>query len=220
MFTETQEKNIWLWEEKPCHLNVVISSTVIVKAPWFLSQKKKTPNHLRRVFHGIISSSRCSNTNTSIRSAPTFQTQKSPHCRGPQRQGNVCPTIKALGWKGGLGNGVKEGRGSHWITGGKKCTQLSKWSTDEVKGTGVIYRRSQVLTALEFVGFLSIGGWWDTDVDYVVARRLIVCRSICNLLLRNNAVDFWNENRLVRAQKDPASNRAHAHVRATRPRRC
>lgn len=181
--------------------------------------EKKNQNHLRRVFHGIISSSRCSNTNMSIRSMPTFQAQKSPHWRGFQRQGNVSPTIKALRWNGGLGNGVKEGRGSHWIT-GDKCTQVSKWSTDKVKGTRVIYRRSQVLTALEFVGFLSIGGWWDTDVDDIVARRLIVCRPICNLLLRNNAVDFWNENRLVRAQKDIASNEAHAHVRASCQRRC
>lgn len=183
-------------------------------------KKKQNQNHLRRVFHGIISSSRCSNTNMSIRSVPTFQAQKSPHWRVFQREGNVSPTIKALRWKRGLGNGVKEGRGSHWITGDKKCTQVSKWSTDEVKGTGVIYRRSQVLTALEFVGFLSIGGWWDTDVNYIVARRLIVCRPICNLLLWNNAVDFWNENRLVRAQKDITSNGAHAYVRASCQTRC
>lgn len=62
-----------------------------------------------------------------------------------------------------------------------------------MRGIRVVYRRSQVLTALEFVGFLSVGGWWDADVDYVVARRLIMCRPVCNLLLRNNAVDFCKD---------------------------
>lgn len=144
-------------------------------------------------FMGLISSSRCSNTNMSIRSVPTFQAQKSSHSRGFQRQGNVSPTIKALRWKEELGMGKRRGEGVTESQEIKKCTQVSKWSTDEVRGTRVIYRRSQVLTALEFVGFLSIGGWWDTDIDYVVARRLIVCRPICNLLLRNNAVDFCKD---------------------------
>lgn len=80
-----------------------------------------------------------------------------------------------------------------------------------MKGTKVIYRRSQVLTALEFVGFLSIGGWWDADVDDVVARRLIVRRPIRNLLLGDDAVDLCKENGQVRAQKDPACSGA-GHV--------
>lgn len=117
-----------------------------------------------------------------------------------------------MGWR-------KEGRGVTESQEIKKCTQVSKWSTDEVRGIRVVYRRSQVLTALEFVGFLSVGGWWDADVDYVVARRLIMCRPVCNLLLRNNAVDFCNENRVVRAQEGIPSNRAHAHLRVSCQRR-
>lgn len=37
--------------------------------------------------------------------------------KGFQRQEDVSPTIKALIWEGRFGNGIKEGGGSHWITG-------------------------------------------------------------------------------------------------------
>lgn len=49
---------------------------------------------------------------------------------------------------------------------------------------------SQALAALEFVALLPVSGWRDTYVHYIVARRLIVCRSVRYLLLWHNAVDF------------------------------
>lgn len=39
------------------------------------------------------------------------------------------------------------------------------------------------LAALEFVAFLPIGGWWDTDVHHIVAWRLVVSGSVRYLLL-------------------------------------
>ena len=42
---------------------------------------------------------------------------------------------------------------------------------------------SQVLTALQFVAFLPVGGGGHTDVHYVVAWRFIVCRSVSYLFL-------------------------------------
>lgn len=84
-----------------------------------------------------------------------------------------------------------------------------------MKGTRVIYRRSQVLTALEFVGFLSVGGWWDADVNDVVARRLIVRGPIRDLLLGDDAVDLCKESRRLEPRKTlPAASRTR--VRASR----
>ena len=45
------------------------------------------------------------------------------------------------------------------------------------------WETSQVLTALQFVAFLPVGGGGHTDVHYVVAWRLIVCRSVSYLFL-------------------------------------
>lgn len=53
---------------------------------------------------------------------------------------------------------------------------------------------SQTLAALQFVALLAVGGGRDADVHHVVAWRLVVCRSVCYLLLRHNAVDFCNGN--------------------------
>lgn len=213
MFTETQEKEISDYgRKKPCHLNVVISLTGRVKSHCSpprkqkqqQNQTKKKPNKTKtNPFEKSVSWDNIQQQMFQHKhvyqisdyiSSPEVTTWK-----GFQRQGDVSPTIKALIWEGRFGNGVKEGGGSHWITGDRKCTQVSKWSTDEVEGTRVIWRRSQILTALEFVGFLSIGGWWDADVDDVVARRLIVRRPVGDLLLRHDAVDFCKESTRVRA---------------------
>lgn len=53
---------------------------------------------------------------------------------------------------------------------------------------------SQTLAALQFVALLAVGGGRDADVHHVVAWRLVVCRSVCYLLLRHDAVDFCNDN--------------------------
>lgn len=43
--------------------------------------------------------------------------------------------------------------------------------------------QSQVLAALQLIGFLSIGGGWHTDVYHIVARGLIMSCTVSNLLL-------------------------------------
>lgn len=43
--------------------------------------------------------------------------------------------------------------------------------------------QSQVLAALQLIGFLSIGGGWHTDVHHIVARGLIMSCTVSNLLL-------------------------------------
>lgn len=43
--------------------------------------------------------------------------------------------------------------------------------------------RSQVLAALQLVGFLSVGGGRHADVHHVVSGGLVVCCTVCNLLL-------------------------------------
>lgn len=50
---------------------------------------------------------------------------------------------------------------------------------------------SQALAALEFVDLLSISGWRDTYVHYIVAWRLVMRRSVRYLLLWHDAVNFW-----------------------------
>lgn len=42
---------------------------------------------------------------------------------------------------------------------------------------------SQVLAALEFAAFQPISGRGDTDVDHIVAGRLVMRRPVCDLLL-------------------------------------
>lgn len=64
---------------------------------------------------------------------------------------------------------------------------------------------SQALAALEFVAPLPVRGWGDTYVHYIVAWRLIVCRSVRYLLLRHDAVDFCR----VKFKKEKHSNVAH-----------
>lgn len=43
--------------------------------------------------------------------------------------------------------------------------------------------QSQVLAALQLIGFLSIRGGWHTDVHNVVARGLIMGRTVSDLFL-------------------------------------
>ncbi|PWS21412.1 hypothetical protein DKP78_23705, partial [Enterococcus faecium] len=59
------------------------------------------------------------------------------------------------------------------------CAQVCSFVC--VWGRGIV--GSQVLTALQFVAFLPVSGGGHTDVHYVVAWRLIVCRLVGNLLL-------------------------------------
>lgn len=79
-----------------------------------------------------------------------------------------------------------------WMTGEmlEKCT----WVLTEPQAKWGLWR-SQVLTTLEFVGFLSIGGGRHADVHHIVARRFIMGRSVCNLLLRYNAVDLCKDQK-------------------------
>ena len=49
---------------------------------------------------------------------------------------------------------------------------------------------SQALTAGELAAPLSIHGRGDAYVHYIVAWRVIICRSVQYLLLRNDTVDF------------------------------
>lgn len=72
-------------------------------------------------------------------------------------------------------------------------TKVHRWCDDRVEVERVedeCHGVSQALAALQFVPLLPVSGRRDTDVHYVVARRLIVCRSVRYLLLWHNAVDF------------------------------
>lgn len=51
-------------------------------------------------------------------------------------------------------------------------------------------RASQALAAGELAAPLAVRGRGEAYVHYVVAGRLVVCRSVRYLLLRHNAVDF------------------------------
>lgn len=70
--------------------------------------------------------------------------------------------------------------------GNKKCTGdvMSRWIWKKRASV------SQTLAALEFVALLPISGWWDTNIHYIVAWRLVVCRSVRYLLLWHDTVDF------------------------------
>lgn len=73
----------------------------------------------------------------------------------------------------------------------------SRGKTDRVKQEKKT-RGSQALAARELVASLSVHGWGDTYVDYIVAGRIFVSRSVRYLLLRYNAVDFYErKQRLV-----------------------
>lgn len=84
-------------------------------------------------------------------------------------------------------------------TKGNERKKVQLWCDDGGWGWGVRRRSvtpgvSQTLAALQFVALLAVGGGRDADVHHVVARRLVVCRSVCDLLLRHDAVDFCNDN--------------------------
>lgn len=68
----------------------------------------------------------------------------------------------------------------------RRCDVKLDVEEGSVVGLGV----SQALAALEFVALHPVSGWWDTYVYNIVTRGLIMCRSICYLLLRHNAIDF------------------------------
>lgn len=138
--------------KKPCHLNIVISSTSRVKS--HCSSPRKQQQQQQNQTEKNPSKTKTSLFDKSV-SWDNIQQQMFQHkhvyqisdyisspevttWKGFQRQGDVSPTIKALIWEGRSGNGIKEGGGSHWITGDKKCTQVSKWSTDKVEGTRVM----------------------------------------------------------------------------------
>lgn len=77
----------------------------------------------------------------------------------------------------------------------KKCScdvmtgvNVERWRT------GVTPGASQALAALKFVALLPVSGRGNTDVHHVVARRLVMCRSVRYLLLWHDAVDFCNDN--------------------------
>lgn len=81
-----------------------------------------------------------------------------------------------------------EGVGREQSNRSKKKCMGDEEEEEEVEGE--CCRASQALAALEFVALLPVSGWGDTNVHYVVAWRLVVCRSVRYLLLRHNAVDF------------------------------
>lgn len=58
-------------------------------------------------------------------------------------------------------------------------------------GTGA--GRSQVLAALQLVGFLSVGGGRHADVHNVVSGGLVVCCAVRNLLLGHDAIDLCED---------------------------
>lgn len=76
----------------------------------------------------------------------------------------------------------------------KSAAVMWWWGWGKVKRRSVTPGVSQTLAALQFVPLLAISGGRDADVHNVVAWRLVVCRSVCYLLLRHNAVDFCNDN--------------------------
>ncbi len=49
----------------------------------------------------------------------------------------------------------------------------------------------QVLAALQFVALLAVCSRWDADVHHVVSRRLVVSRSVSDLLLWYDAINFY-----------------------------
>ena len=67
------------------------------------------------------------------------------------------------------------GVGREQSDGNKKCTGDG--------GGGGGGGGSQALAALQFVALLPVSCWGDTDVHYIVARRLVMCRSVRYLLL-------------------------------------
>lgn len=84
-------------------------------------------------------------------------------------------------------------------TKGNERKKVQLWCDDGGWGRGVRRRSvtpglSQTLAALQFVALLAVSGGRDADVHHVVARRIVVCRSVCDLLLRHDAVDFCNDN--------------------------
>lgn len=74
--------------------------------------------------------------------------------------------------------------------------------------------RSQALAAREFVALLAVGGGRNTDVHHVVAWRLVMCKSVCHLLLRHDTVDFCAEeyNHQVKDQYQKAINHQLVHL--------
>ena len=74
--------------------------------------------------------------------------------------------------------------------------KVHRWCDDRVEVERVedeCHGVSQALAALQFVALLPVSGRGDTDIHYIVARRLIVCRSVRYLLLWHNAIDFCRE---------------------------
>lgn len=53
----------------------------------------------------------------------------------------------------------------------------------------------QVLTALQFAPPLAVRGRWHADVHHIVSWGLVMGRPLCNLFLRDDAVDFcfWKD---------------------------
>lgn len=102
------------------------------------------------------------------------------------RQGNVSPLDNAL--KGREGRGVSKEQ--------ERCQGSVHTSPTEGQAkerTGSSRGMSQVLAALEFIGFLSVGGGGHTDVHHVVSRRLVMGRPVCNLLLGHNAINLCKD---------------------------
>lgn len=74
----------------------------------------------------------------------------------------------------------RRGRG-----GGAQCGEGRAEDEDSARGRalGAGRGRSQVLAALQLVGFLSVGGGRHADVHHVVAGGLVVGCAVCDLLL-------------------------------------
>lgn len=92
-----------------------------------------------------------------------------------------------LTWRVGASRSQRAGRGA----GGRGEEQAEDEDVHARWGGGG--GRSQVLAALQLVGFLSVGGGRHTDVHYVVAGGLVMGCAVGDLLLRHDAVNFCED---------------------------